>query len=365
MNTTTEMPAGATTTLWYREGNSDKVYQANLEPQDEKWSVTFAYGRRGSTLTTGSKTSAPIEYPEAKRIFDKLVREKTAKGYTPAPDGVPYAHTDKEGRATGILPQLLNPIEQHESLILMRDNEHCAQEKFDGKRVLLLRRGTAIIGINRKGLEIGLPLPIVCCAETLEGDFVIDGECIEDVFHAFDILEWKGENYRLEPYKVRLCALRALVESPPARHIRMVYTAYEARDKQELLERLLLAKREGVVFKRLDAPYSPGRPASGGPQLKHKFYATISVQVEKLNVERSVEIQLRGDNGWQSVGNVAIPANRPMPCVGSVLEVRYLYAFRQSGCLFQPTYLGYRDDQNALDCTTAQLKFKSADEEEA
>ena len=41
-------------TLYYREGASDKVYQASLQPQNGGFVVHFAYGRRGSALATGS-----------------------------------------------------------------------------------------------------------------------------------------------------------------------------------------------------------------------------------------------------------------------------------------------------------------------
>ena len=42
-------------TLYYREGSSDKVYEAIIEPQGEGFVVNFAYGRRGSTMSTGTK----------------------------------------------------------------------------------------------------------------------------------------------------------------------------------------------------------------------------------------------------------------------------------------------------------------------
>ena len=41
-----------------------------------------------------------------------------------------------------------------------------------------------------------------------------------------------------------------------------------------------------------------------------------------------------------------------------MVEVRYLYAYQQSGSIYQPIYLGERDDIPQADCTTAQLKFK-------
>ena len=77
-----------------------------------------------------------------------------------------------------------------------------------------------------------------------------------------------------------------------------------------------------MVFKRLDAPYTPGRPNSGGNQLKHKFYATCSAVVAKINDKRSVELRLLNGQGWISVGNVTIPPNFKVPAVGAVIEVQ-------------------------------------------
>jgi bifunctional non-homologous end joining protein LigD len=59
------------------------------------------------------------------------------------------------------------------------------------------------------------------------------------------------------------------------------------------------------------------------------------------------------------VGNVTIPPSKPIPRAGSVVEIRYLYAYREGG-LFQPVYLGVRDDIPADACTLGQLKLKAA-----
>src|SRR5689334_4902852 len=125
------MEAQDRVTLYYREGSSDKIYQASIEPAGERFVVNFAYGRRGTTLQTGTKTNVPVEYENAKRTFDKLVKEKLSKGYTAGEAGTPYQHSEEQ--VSGVLPQLLNPIEQAEVNRLMKDSGYCAQEKFDGK----------------------------------------------------------------------------------------------------------------------------------------------------------------------------------------------------------------------------------------
>jgi bifunctional non-homologous end joining protein LigD len=364
MNTTISPPQAERITLYYREGSSDKVYQATIEPKGELFIVTFAFGRRGSTLSIGTKTSSPVDYETAKNTFDKLVREKTAKGYTPGENGTPYQHSEKADQVTGILPQLLNPIEYTEVKRLLKDPAWCVQEKFDGKRTLLQKNGETVTAINRKGLAIGLPSPIAVSAQKITRDFVIDGECVGDVLYAFDLLELTGEDYRSKPYQRRLVALARLIDAPGVAHIELAETTTDSDNKERQFTHLRAEKREGVVLKRLDAPYAPGRPASGGPTLKHKFYATLSAVVAKVNPQRSVELRLLGQDGWQSAGNVTIPPNHPVPKLGQVVEVRYLYAFSESGSIYQPTYLGVRSDTGVEECTRSQLKFKATEAEE-
>ena len=40
------------------------------------------------------------------------------------------------------------------------------------------------------------------------------------------------------------------------------------------------------------------------------------------------------------------------------MEVRYLYAFRRAGAIYQPCYLGEREDIEPAECTVSQLKYR-------
>jgi bifunctional non-homologous end joining protein LigD len=352
-----------TISLYLKEGSSDKEYHASIDPQDGRYVVNFSYGRRGSTLQTGTKTNTPVDLQTATKIFTKLVTEKKAKGYTQGDAGTPYQHTEKENRVTNILPQLLNPIDESEVETLIEDHDWCAQEKFDGKRILVRKEGAAIHGINRKGLVVGLPSPVVVAAHGFRGDFIIDGESIGEQLHAFDLLALDGEDLRAVSYHSRATALLTLLASGQQGHILPVETAWNDRAKKDLLSALREQNKEGIVFKRVDAPYVAGRPNSGGTQLKHKFYATLSALVGTLNAQRSIEIKLLNGSRWVTAGNVTIPANCNIPAVGQVVEVRYLYAFKESGCIYQPVYRGLRSDVLQTECVVRQLKFKNTEEE--
>ena len=358
MQTLTALPS---LTLYYREGSSDKVYQCQIEPAGERFVVNFAYGRRGSTLNTGTKTNVPVDLESAQRILNKLIKEKKSKGYNEGPDATPYQHSDQQ--PSGILPQLLNSIEETTVLDLMNDDNWCMQEKQDGRRLIISKRGQDIIGINKKGNTVGLNIPLFNVVKDFDADVIIDGESIGDHLYAFDLLELDGVDIRSWPYRERLAALMNLLSSVQQTTIKLVDTAFTSHQKLELLKQLKAKKREGIVFKHVFSPSTPGKPNSGGTQLKHKFVAMLSAVVAKINRQRSVELQLLGQHGWVKCGNVTVPSNHKFPQAGQVVEIRYLYAFKESGVLFQPVYLGPRDDVDDNECLASQLKFKPENEE--
>lgn len=98
--------------------------------------------------------------------------------------------------------------------------------------------------------------------------------------------------------------------------------------------------------------------------MKFKFYATASCLVAKQNAKRSVALELLDGSGKAvGVGNVTIPPSKSLPTKGAIIKVRYLYAIL-NGSLYQPTYLGIRDDVERSACTIGQLKYRAKDEED-
>lgn len=341
-------------TLYFKQGNSDKVYQASLEEvEDNRFVVNFAYGRRGATFKTGTKTTTPVEYAAAKKIYDKLVKSKTSKGYTPGAAGPQYVHTDADTRDTGVHCQLLNFIEEAEAERLIKDDDWWAQEKYDGKR-MLLRKADAVTAINRHGRSVGAPDAIITCAGSVDRAYLVDGEAVGEILFVFDLLEIDRTDIRSQPYHQRLSQLESLGFGGA---IVLAETAKTPEAKQQFYDRLTTSGGEGIVFKQHAAPYTAGRPNSGGTQVKFKFYATASVVVTQINVKRSVAVAVLDGEQSVEVGNVTIPPNKDVPPMNAVIEVRYLYAY-QGGSLYQPTYLGVRDDLRVEACVIAQLKYK-------
>src|SRR5205823_853103 len=163
-----------TVTLYFKQGTSDKVYHAALEAvEHNRFVVHFAYGRRGATLTTGTKTQTPVDYASAKKIYDKLVKSKTAEGYTPGAEGLQYVHTDVDMKDMGVHCQLLNFIEEAQVTQFIYDDDWWAQEKYDGKRMLLHKADT-VTAINRNGISIGAPAPLLKRAGSVDPLYLVD-----------------------------------------------------------------------------------------------------------------------------------------------------------------------------------------------
>jgi len=367
--------------LFYCEGNSNKEYHIQIvEHSTDSYSVECQWGRVGSTLQTQTKVSGVI-FAQAEKYYSKVYNEKVGKGYqvdgkvsssyvTPTvPEKVSKATTLTltEGGARKIqwekpteeilIPQLLNSIDESEVEKYLKDDAWGTEEKKDGKHQMIRFRDGKVTVFNKKGKEIGYPKN---WADALSVSAILDGEAIGETFYAFDLLEVLGEDYRNKGYSERHAKLSGMSFGES---IKIVPLAIGYAAKKNMYDRLVSEKREGVVFKLLSSLYSPGRPSSYGNMLKHKFYATLSAIVtEGRTGKRSVGLELIDKIGNRvDMGNVTIPLNKEVPLSGTACEIRYLYAYK-GGSLYQPIYLGPRDDVDVEECLMGQVKYKSEEE---
>lgn len=359
--------------LWFREGTSDKVYHATIERVDSTgYVVNFAYGRRGSTLKTGTKTTSPVSLYEAQKVYQKLVNEKTSKGYqhTTSYSQKPIPVVQASAKQPEVQCVLLNPIEDADIDNYLNNEDWYAQPKLDGVRFLLQKQGQIVTGYNRKGIPVAFPVEIFDSIKASDAyydggcsNFLIDGELIGDIYYVFDILEYDDEDIRSAAYIERMRILREFYSDIESDHIQFVDVTIGTKNKENLYETLKKNNKEGIVFKNKFATYKPGRPNSGGLYLKNKFYSTISCFVSEINAKRSVRLSVmdKKNNLWVSIGNCTIPANHDIPNPGDIVEIKYLYAYK-NGSLYQPIYLGVRLDLDQNDAIIDQIKFKSENE---
>ncbi len=343
--------------LYYKDGASDKVYHAQIEQKDDGYVVNFQYGRRGSTLTAGTKTKDPVEIDKAKKAFASLIKEKMAKGYTEGESGAIFQSSTLEERVTGIVPQLLNNVASEEDLEkLFRDDQWMMEEKFDGRR-LLTQKDKDVLAINKKGLAILIPEVTADVVKSVNKQVLLDGEIIGERYYVFDILEYDNQNMKTNSAQERYNLLASLQELKEF----IVPAYFNEKEKRDAFEEIKNRKGEGVVFKKKDSVYVAGRPASGGNQLKYKFWESATVKVIKQHkTKRSVTVAVYDGQIERDIGNVTIPANYNIPNVGAIVEVIYLYChLGDEGKLYQTKYKGMRDDQDESDCKLSQIKFKA------
>ena len=294
------------------ENGSDKEYRVQLEQEGDGYVVNFQYGRRGQALKSGTKTSKPLEHATAKKVFDKLVAEKLAKGYVDtgeASSGFTKAIVNRP--AGNFLPQLCNAIPEDQLSFYLNSDEWGMQEKMDGeRRSIQMSQGGGVVGLNRRGLVVDLPEGVASSVAWLYRHLapcVLDGEIIGDKFYVFDIFPYESEDFEVP------------VVLP-------------------LSERYQRLSNIDIFFKNV------------------VLVESVSCLVIGINAQRSVKLGLYDQGDLIQAGNVTIPPNHDIPQSGDVVEVRYLYAYK-GGSLFQPVYLGKRTDVVEAACHTGQLKY--------
>lgn len=365
-----DTPGPFSVTLHSTAGGSDKIYKLTIEPAGDLFVVNYANGRRGGTLATGTKTNAPVDYAGARRILNDTLYSKVGSGYVPiagsrfADDMNAEAIATIARESSGHLPQLLNPIANTADELepYLTSADWVAEEKHDGERRFVIVDAEGIRGGNRTGRTVALPDVVAATARSLEHNFVLDGEQIGDVFHAFDILHLDGDDLRGKTQQARRGVLEWLLKDVAGTAIRLTREARTEAEKRALLDDVRARSGEGVVFKNRDAIYVTGRPGAKGDWVKLKLWNTLSAIVSRVNDKRSVALELIDDASKDRipVGNVTIPANAELPKAGDVVEVRYLYAY-DGGALFQPTFLGVRSDISTDECLAGQRSFVAAE----
>ncbi len=357
--------------LRFTGGGSDKVYQLSIEPSGDGWVVNFANGRHGKSLRPGTKTASPVPYPEAARICARKLAEQVSEGYLPTEGSmlgegaVAKAVATVEARASGFVPHLLGEMVDDELERYLEDDRYGLQEKHDGERRPVMVVGGVASGGNKKGQSVPLTPVAEAALLGLRRDVVLDAEEVGDTLYVFDMTsvtsldgkETRDVSGMPFEHRARLCEALALKGDA----LRWVPVAVGTEAKRALLARVRDGVGEGVVFKRLGSPYVPGRGIDGS-QVKFKFWKTLSAEVTGHNAKRSVSMGVYDDAGTlRPCGNVTVPANMPVPPVGSVIEVKYMPSDRGT-MLQQPGLKALRTDVDPAECLASQRIHKGVAE---
>ena len=355
--------------LFFQEGSSDKVYNADLLEDGGKFTVHVEWGRRGSSLSSGNK-AVKVSRELADKTFDKLVREKRGKGYEELTAKVkPAAVAPPEGEGSGSkvggkrakvghAAQLLTAIEDHELDGLLDDDDMIAQQKLDGVRVVVTV-GKELVATNRDGQVTELARGALAGLAYLPHGTVVDGEVLGDAYWLFDLLVLAGEDVRTRGYVERWQLLDEELEPALTEGARILPLAIGSKAKRKLCDRLRDTRAEGIVFKQRDAPYKAGR---GTTQRKHKFVKSADVVIVE-NAGNAYRMVVYDGKQPFDVGRVfAGTTNASRKDLDArlgrdeqiVAEVRYLYA-TDDHQLFQPVFVRVRDDKKPTACKRDQL----------
>lgn len=329
----------------------------DLQPSCSDNDVKKAY-RKFARLHHPDKGGDPDlfnKYTKAYNTIIDLRSKKIIHTYKPPKTSTSMSvdPTNDFSQSELIIPQLLTPIQESELDNYLTNDEFGCQEKKDGKHITLQIINGQLLVRNKKG-DISNCAPEFEMSLQCGHDILIDGEQIGDKFWTWDILEFDGQDLRSWSYisrHTKLCSL----SFGPAIKILKLHTGTDA--KKKLYSDLKANGKEGIVFKKLSGVFYPGK---GMDQLKFKFYAECSVIVVEGRQHRSsIGMELINSDGQREfVGYCSCSRNPPL---GSVVEIKYLYAYR-NGCLYQPAFKEIRDDVNIDECTMSQLKYKSEEE---
>lgn len=337
------------------EGSSDKEYRLHLVEINGQYFVNYQNGRRGGTLTGGTKTKDPVSLEEAQKKFNQTLKEKLKDNYIiDGQASAPVAVVVKEKSSTQI--NLLEEVGGEIELTLLINNpNYVAQQKYDGERRSVNKTATKCVGGNKKNETVALPNEVI---ESLSAhnDIELDSEIIGSTIYVFDLLRFNKKDLKKKSLRERL---EILSELSFGKNVVKAKTAFTKAEKEAMLKNLREENAEGIVLKEINAPYIAGRNSNS---LKFKFYKTATVKVvSHTKGKRSVQMAVLDGTSWVEVGAVTVPSNKEIPEVNSFIEVRYLYAYK-GGSLFQPTFLFKRNDVDETDAQICQLSYKQEEE---
>jgi bifunctional non-homologous end joining protein LigD len=204
---------------------------------------------------------------------------QTASRSKPAPDPKPKKIKGKIAAMPDfVAPELCTPVERPPS-----GEGWCHEIKFDGYRVQLRAEGGEVTLKTRKGLDWTARFAAIAREAKALPDVLIDGEIValdhngaptfsalqaalsdgktdDLIFYAFDLLFAGGEDLRRLPLQARKARLKELLEARPKAKTKAIrYVEHFESDGDSMMESARKLSLEGIVSKRLDAPYRSGR----------------------------------------------------------------------------------------------------------
>ena len=237
--------------------------------------------------------------PVSKRMDDRSALSGRTMKELAAGKGV--GHSDRNDRKTSV-PTAVKPrrdrplpirfIEPMKARLVASPpaGEWIYEIKLDGFRAIALKQGRRVRVLSRNEKDLGGQFPEVVDGIRRLGaaEAIIDGELVAldpkgrssfqllqarelgrerppIFFYAFDLLQLNGRDLRADPLSARKARLEELLRSPPDS---LRFSASLAGNTAKLLKQVRRLGLEGLIGKRPDSVYEPGRRSGAWIKLK-------------------------------------------------------------------------------------------------
>jgi bifunctional non-homologous end joining protein LigD len=306
----------------HRDEAADPAHAATLLEEDR----SVASGRSMSAIAAG-KGKAPKPFmqrraPKADAVWQPNGSQPPAAAAAKSASATKAKAAPKKGPLPAFIePQLCTLVDRPPP-----GPEWVHEIKLDGYRLQLRVERSKARLLTRRGLDWTRKFPELARAAQSLPDCIIDGEVValtakrvpsfanlqaalseHDTapltFFAFDMLFLKGQDLRSLPLsarKQRLEATLAHVKSPNIR-----YLEHFQADAAQVLQSACTMQLEGIVSKRIDAPYASGR-AGGWTKVKCRagHEVVIGGYTSREGSVRSLLVGVHRDERLVYVGRV-------------------------------------------------------------
>ncbi len=238
------------------------------------------HGLAASERKKAAKTTPSTKAKATARARKTAAAAKTAKATRTRPSKKKTSdeRETKTAMPAFIAPELCKLVERPPAA------DGWAHEiKFDGYRIQMRVESGEVKLLTRKGLDWTAQFPEIAKQAARLPDALLDGEIValdtdgnpdfaalqaalsdgdtsDLIFYAFDLMFAEGRDLRSKPLAERKARLKTLLgRSAKAKSSRIRYVEHFEADGEDVLDSAHRLKLEGIVSKRLDAPYRSGR----------------------------------------------------------------------------------------------------------
>jgi bifunctional non-homologous end joining protein LigD len=256
----------------------------------------------------------------------------------------------------GIRPECPEEVKQTQAAPFLQNDDYGCQEKHNGHRRVLVKEGEVVYSLNKEGEMNTVPAWLSRATRALPyHNLILDGELCASTFFAFDLLALDGVMFASETFKKRHKELTNKLGLKQASIVVSKLVVGEV-NKAKFIQKAINENAEGIIFRRLDAPYRQG---NSGVHKKLKFWKTLDAIVmgpDKVGKD-SVAIGVYNKNGViQRIAACSMHGKKQKAAKGNVIEVKYLYGTR-SLHIVQPGFLYIRTDKRPEQCTVDQIEI--------